>query len=225
MAANGTVLLIEDEQEIADLLRLYFERDGFRLVHSPTGEEGLDRLERGDIRAALLDIGLPGIDGIEVCRRIRGDSDIPIIMLTARDTEIDKIVGLEIGADDYVTKPFSPRELVARVKAVLRRSEERPIAVQTAEIAGFVIDSGRRQVACPGGETIRPTAREFDLLWYLSRHTGLALSRGQILEAVWGYDYFGETRTVDVHIRQLRKKLPDLPIETVWGFGYRLGEN
>ena len=177
------------------------------------------------IRAALLDIGLPGIDGIEVCRRIRGESDIPIIMLTARDSEVDKIVGLEIGADDYVTKPFSPRELVARVKAVLRRSEERPIAVQTTEIAGFVIDSGRRQVDCPGGGTIRPTAREFDLLWYLGRHAGLALSRGQILEAVWGYDYFGETRTVDVHIRQLRKKLPDLPIETVWGVGYRLGEN
>ena len=224
MATNGTVLLIEDEQEIADLLRLYFERDGYRLVHATSGEDGLHRLERGDIRAALLDIGLPGMDGIEVCRRIRSDSDIPIIMLTARDSEVDKIVGLEIGADDYVTKPFSPRELVARVKAVLRRSEERPIAVQTTEIAGFVIDSGRRQVDCPTGESIRPTAREFDLLWYLARHAGLVLSRAQILEAVWGYDYFGETRTVDVHIRQLRKKLADIPIETVWGIGYRIGE-
>jgi DNA-binding response OmpR family regulator len=223
LATNGTVLLIEDEQEIADLLRLYFERDGYRLVHATSGEDGLHRLERGDIRAALLDIGLPGMDGIEVCRRIRGDSDIPIIMLTARDSEVDKIVGLEIGADDYVTKPFSPRELVARVKAVLRRSEERPIAVQTTEIAGFVIDSGRRQVDCPTGGTIRPTAREFDLLWYLARHAGLVLSRAQILEAVWGYDYFGETRTVDVHVRQLRKKLPDIPIETVWGVGYRIG--
>lgn len=224
MAGSGTILLIEDEEEIADLLRLYFEREGFRLVHTATGELGLERIRQGDIRAALLDIGLPGIDGVEVCRRIRGDSDIPIIMLTARDSEIDKIVGLEIGADDYVTKPFSPRELVARVKAVLRRSEERPVVVQTAEIGGFVIDSGRRHVECPDGQLIRPTAREFDLLWYLARHPGLVLSRSQILEAVWGYDYFGETRTVDVHIRQLRKKLPDIPIETVWGVGYTIGD-
>lgn len=224
MTGSGTILLIEDEEEIADLLRLYFEREGFRLVHTTTGERGLERVQQGDIRAALLDIGLPGIDGVEVCKRIRSESDIPIIMLTARDSEIDKVIGLEIGADDYVTKPFSPRELVARVKAVLRRSEERPVAVQTIDVAGFVIDSGRRQVECPDGEMIRPTAREFDLLWYLARHQGLVLSRSQILEAVWGYDYFGETRTVDVHVRQLRKKMPDIPIETVWGIGYRIGD-
>ena len=224
MAANGTILLIEDEEEIADLLQLYFEREGYRLVHTPSGEKGLDRLQQGDVRAALLDIGLPGIDGIEVCRRIRTKSDIPIIMLTARDSEVDKIVGLEIGADDYVTKPFSPRELVARVKAVLRRSEERPVEVQTVELSGFVVDSGRRQVTEPNGNVVRPTAREFDLLWYLVTHRGLVLSRGQILEAVWGYDYFGETRTVDVHIRQLRKKLTAIPIETVWGVGYRVGD-
>jgi DNA-binding response OmpR family regulator len=224
LTASGTILLIEDEEEIADLLRLYFEREGFRLVHAATGERGLERLEQGDIRVALLDIGLPGIDGIEVCRRIRGKSDIPVIMLTARDSEVDKIVGLEIGADDYVTKPFSPRELVARVKAVLRRSEERPVEVQTVEIAGHVIDSGRRQVTTPDGELIRPTAREFDLLWHLASNSGLVLSRAQILEAVWGYDYFGETRTVDVHVRQLRKKIGDIPIETVWGVGYRMGE-
>ncbi len=224
MTASGTILLIEDEEEIADLLRLYFEREGFRLVHAPTGERGLERVRQGDVRAALLDIGLPGVDGIEVCRRLRADSDIPIIMLTARDSEVDKVVGLEIGADDYVTKPFSPRELVARVKAVLRRSEERPVAVQTVAVAGFTIDSGRRQVEVPSGDVIRPTAREFDLLWYLASHNGLVLSRQQILEAVWGYDYFGETRTVDVHIRQLRKKIPDIPIETVWGVGYRMGD-
>lgn len=224
MAGNGTVLLIEDEVEIADLLNLYFEREGFRLAHAGTGEKGLERLERGDVRAALLDIGLPGMDGVEVCRHIRSRSDIPVIMLTARDSEIDKIIGLEIGADDYVTKPFSPRELVARVKAVLRRSEERPVAPQTVEIAGFLVDSGRRQVMAPNDDTIRPTAREFDLLWYLATHRGLVLSRSQILEAVWGYDYFGETRTVDVHIRQLRRKLPDFPIETVWGVGYRVGD-
>ena len=222
MPSLVTVLLIEDEAEIAELLQLYFAREGFDLVHADSGEKGLERLRRGDVRAALLDIGLPGLDGIEVCRRIRNDSDIPVIMLTARDSEVDKIVGLEIGADDYVTKPFSPRELVARVKAVLRRSEERPVTLQSLDISGFLVDSGRRQVTTPAGEIVRPTAREFDLLWYLATHRGLVLSRGQILEAVWGYDYFGETRTVDVHIRQLRRKLADLPIETVWGVGYRI---
>ena len=224
MVASGTILLIEDDKEIADLLRLYFEREGFRLVHASTGERGLERLADGDVRAALLDIGLPGIDGIEVCRRIRVQSDIPVIMLTARDAEVDKIVSLEIGADDYVTKPFSPRELVARVKAVLRRSDERPVEVQSVEVGGFIVDSGRRQVTNPDDQVIRPTAREFDLLWYLATHQGLVLSRNQILEAVWGYDYFGETRTIDVHIRQLRRKLTGIPIGTVWGVGYRIGD-
>jgi DNA-binding response OmpR family regulator len=224
VTGSGTILLIEDEADIADLLRLYFERDGFRLVHAATGEQGMERAQQGDVRVVLLDIGLPGIDGLEVCRRLRSVSDLPILMLTARDSEIDKIVGLEIGADDYVTKPFSPRELVARVKAVLRRSEERPVSVQTVVVAGFAIDSGRRHVKLPTGEVVRPTAREFDLLWYLAGNLGLVLSRRQLLEAVWGYDYVGETRTVDVHVRQLRKKLPEIPIETVWGVGYRMGE-
>lgn len=222
MTASGTILLIEDEEDIADLLRLYFEREGFRFAHAISGEAGLERAAQGDVRVALLDIGLPGIDGIEVCRRLRAKSDIPILMLTARDSEVDKIVGLEIGADDYVTKPFSPRELVARVKAVLRRSQERPVPIQTLLIGRFAIDSGRRQVELPSGEVVRPTAREFDLLWYLAENAGLVLSRRQLLEAVWGYDYVGETRTVDVHIRQLRKKLPEVPIETVWGVGYRI---
>jgi DNA-binding response OmpR family regulator len=218
----GSILLIEDEDEIVDLLRLYFEREGFRLLHAETGEKGLDRLRERDPRAVLLDIGLPGIDGIEVCRQIRSSSEVPVIMLTARDSEVDKIVGLELGADDYVTKPFSPRELVARVKAVLRRSEERPVAPRTISVGAYVIDAGRREVRTPGGEVIRPTAREFDLLWYLGKHKSLVMSRAQLLEAVWGYDYFGETRTVDVHIRQLRKKLDGIPIETIWGVGYRL---
>jgi DNA-binding response OmpR family regulator len=224
VAVSGTILLIEDDEEIAELLRFYFEREGFRFVHAASGETGLERARQGDVRTALLDIGLPGIDGIEVCRRLRAESEIPIIMLTARDSEVDKIVGLEIGADDYVTKPFSPRELVARVKAVLRRSEERPVAIQIVTVGDFSIDSGRRHVLAPGGDLVHPTAREFDLLWYMAAHQGLVLSRQQILEAVWGYDYFGETRTVDVHVRQLRKKLPDIPIETVWGVGYRMGD-
>jgi DNA-binding response OmpR family regulator len=220
---DGIVLLIEDEEEIADLLRLVFEKEGFRLLHAASGEKGIDLLTQRSPRAVLLDLGLPGIDGMEVCRRIRASSDVPIIMLTARDDEIDKVVGLEIGADDYVTKPFSPREVVARVKAVLRRSEQQPEPPAAITIADFEIDSGRRMVRTPGGEDVQPTAREFDLLWHLARNRGIVLSRGQLLEAVWGYDYFGESRTVDVHIRQLRKKLPDIPIETVWGVGYKMG--
>ncbi|MCH7584068.1 MAG: response regulator transcription factor [Acidobacteria bacterium] len=223
MNTRGTVVLIEDEESIADLIRMYFEQEGFRLVHAPNGEQGLDAVRDRDPRVVLLDLGLPGIDGVEVCRRIRAFSDVPVIMLTARDSEIDKIVGLEIGADDYVTKPFSPRELVARVRAVLRRSEEAPRAPSILEVDGWEIDSGRREVRSAAGDVVRPTAREFDLLWYLAENGGLVLSRSQILEAVWGYEYFGETRTVDVHIRQLRKKLEGLPIETVWGVGYRLG--
>ncbi len=219
---KGSVLLIEDEESIAEMLTTVFDREGLRLVHSPTGEDGLRRLERSDPLVVLLDLNLPGMDGVEVCRRIRARSETPVIMLTARDTEIDKIIGLEIGADDYVTKPFSARELVARVKAVLRRSQERPTERRIIEIGGWTIDAGRREVVTPGGAAIRPTAREFDLLWYLADHKGMALSRGQILEAVWGYEYFGETRTVDVHIRQLRKKLEGIPIETVWGVGYRI---
>jgi len=219
---RGTVLLIEDEEAIADLVRMYFEQEGYRFVHAPDGESGLDAVRDRSPRVVLLDLGLPGIDGIEVCKRIRAKSDIPVIMLTARDAEVDKIVGLEIGADDYVTKPFSPRELVARVRAVLRRSEEAPRTAQVIEVDGWEIDTGRREVRPGDGDPIRPTAREFDLLWYLADNRGLVLSRSQILEAVWGYDYFGETRTVDVHVRQLRKKLDGIPIETVWGVGYRI---
>lgn len=219
---DGLVLLIEDEEEIADLLRLVLEKEGFRLLHAATGEKGLDFLTTRSPSAVLLDLGLPGIDGMEVCRRIRASSDVPIIMLTARDDEIDKVVGLEIGADDYVTKPFSPREVVARVKAVLRRSELQPEAPAAITVAEFEIDSGRRTVLTPAGEVVQPTAREFDLLWHLARNRGIVLSRNQLLEAVWGYDYFGESRTVDVHVRQLRKKLPDIPLETVWGVGYKM---
>ena len=220
--SKGSVLLIEDEESIGEMLATVFDREGLKLVHELSGEGGLRRLDRTEPPVVLLDLNLPGMDGVEVCRRIRKKSDIPVIMLTARDTEIDKIIGLEIGADDYVTKPFSARELVARVKAVLRRSQDRPTDRRVIEIAGWEIDSGRREVRSPGGETVRPTAKEFDLLWYLADNKGLVLSRAQILEAVWGYEYFGETRTVDVHIRQLRKKLEDIPIETVWGVGYRV---
>lgn len=219
---RATVLLIEDEEPIAEMLRGFFEREDFRFFHAPTGEDGLDRVTTRPPDVVLLDLNLPGIDGVEVCRRIRSTSSVPVIMLTARDTEIDKVVGLELGADDYVTKPFSPRELVARVKAVLRRARDEPDSKRVIEAHHFEIDQGRREVRTPEGEVVQPTAKEFDLLWYLAEHAGLVLSRSQILEAVWGYEYFGETRTVDVHIRQLRKKLDGIPIETVWGVGYRL---
>jgi DNA-binding response OmpR family regulator len=168
--SGGTILLIEDEIEIADLLRIYFEREGFRVAHAKDGEAGLQRLGAGDARIVLLDIGLPGMDGLEVCRRIRSSSDVPVIMLTARDAEVDKVVGLEIGADDYVTKPFSPRELVARVKAVLRRGEEGVASPRVVHIGGFAIDSGRRSVTTPEGVDVQPTAREL-------AHRGVRVSR------------------------------------------------
>jgi DNA-binding response OmpR family regulator len=219
---RGVVLLVEDEEAIADMTRGFFERDGYRFLHALTGEEGVERVRNRPVSVVLLDLNLPGIDGVEVCRLIRTFSDVPVIMLTARDSEIDKVVGLEIGADDYVTKPFSPRELLARVKAVLRRTEERRPTATVIEAGGFEVDGGRRQVRTPSGQVVTPTAREFDLLWYLAENRGLVLSREQILQAVWGYDWFGESRTVDVHVRQLRKKLEGLPLQTAWGVGYRL---
>lgn len=224
MTANTrSVLLVEDDEAIADMLRTFFERDGYRFLHALTGEEAVERLRLRPVSAILLDLNLPGIDGVETCRRIREFAQTPVIMLTARDSEVDKVLGLEMGADDYVTKPFSPRELLARVKAVLRRSEEPPTKPKIIEVEGFEIDGGRRRITTPDGDTIEPTAKEFDLLWFLAENQGFAMSRNQILEAVWGYEYFGETRTVDVHIRQLRKKIEGIPIETVWGVGYRLG--
>jgi two-component system alkaline phosphatase synthesis response regulator PhoP len=219
-----SVLLVEDDDAIADMLRGFFERDGYRFLHALTGEEAVERVRIRPVSAILLDLNLPGMDGIETCRRIREFSQTPVIMLTARDTEVDKVLGLEMGADDYITKPFSPRELMARVKAVLRRSEEPPTKRRLLEVDGYEVDGGKRTVTTPSGEVVDPTAKEFDLLWFLAENAGLAMSRSQILEAVWGYEYFGETRTVDVHIRQLRKKIGGIPIETVWGVGYRLGE-
>ena len=223
-APPRSVLLVEDDDAIADMLRTFFERDGYRFLHALTGEEAVQRLRIRPVSAILLDLNLPGIDGVETCRRIREFAKTPVIMLTARDSEIDKVLGLEMGADDYVTKPFSPRELLARVKAVLRRSEEPAAKPRIVEVAGYEIDSGKRTVTTPTGEVVEPTAKEFDLLWFLGENSGFAMSRSQILERVWGYEYFGETRTVDVHIRQLRKKIEGIPIETVWGVGYRLGD-
>jgi DNA-binding response OmpR family regulator len=225
MAANpGTVVVIEDDHHISDLVAMYLRRDGFRVLQADEGEAGLEHVEREHARLVVVDIGLPGaIDGFEVCRRLRKVGSVPVIMLTARDDEVDRVLGLELGADDYVTKPFSARELVARVHAILRRSEAVAEAPAVLTLDGLEVDTARREARTAEG-VVALTTREFDLLAYLLSHRGLALSRRQLLDGVWGEGWYGDERTVDVHVRQLRKKLGDaLPLATVWGVGYRLG--
>ena len=217
----GTILLVEDEEAIASLVRAYLERDGFRVVWASRGTEGLLELERHDVRLAILDLQLPDTDGLDLCRAIRSHSRLPVVMLTARDEEIDRITGLELGADDYVTKPFSPRELVARVRAVLRRAEPGTDG-DLLELGDVVLDRQARS-ATVGGTDVELTAREFDLLWHLAEHVGVVQSRERLLDRVWGLAFPGGTRTVDVHIGQLRSKLgrPGL-IRTVRGSGYKV---
>jgi len=227
--AETLVVVVEDDHHISDLVALYLRRDGFRVLQADDGESGLALILRERPRMVVLDIGLPGeADGFDLCRRIRNDAQVAetaILLLSARDDELDRVLGLELGADDYVTKPFSARELVARVHAILRRSspanESEPPSVLSVGPVEIHLD--RREVR-RGGEPVAFTAREFDLLAHLAAHQGLALSRRQLLDAVWGGDWYGDARTVDVHVRQLRKKLgDDLPLATVWGVGYRLG--
>jgi DNA-binding response OmpR family regulator len=220
---RGTVLVVDDEPNIADLIELYLRRDGYRVVKADSGEDGLRAVQDHRPRLVILDVGLPDIDGLEVCRRLRSTSAIPVIFLTARDTEVDRVLGLELGADDYVTKPFSPAELVARVKAVLRRAEGGGVAApELIQVGGVTIDVGRREVRV-AEEPVAFTTKEFELLKFLAERPGLAMSRQQILDGVWGYDWFGDVRTVDVHIAQVRKKLGEaVQIKTVRGIGYRL---
>ncbi len=220
------MVVVEDDPNIADLVDLYLRQAGFRVLQSTDGAAGLDAVSTHDPDLVILDVGLPGdIDGLEVCRRLRSERPVPIIMLTARDGEIDRVLGLELGADDYVTKPFSPRELVARVKAVLRRFAHDGSTTDgpsTYTFGSIGIDTGRREVTLDG-EVVMFAAREFDLLAHFADHPGLVLTRRQLLDAVWGVDWIGDERTVDVHVRQLRKKLGDeLPLDTVWGVGYRM---
>lgn len=223
---TATVVVVEDDAHIADLLGLYLRRAGYRVVQAGDGERGLRATRDHGARLVILDIGLPGdIDGLEVCRRLRATNQVPILFLTARDDEVDRIVGLELGADDYVTKPFSPREVVARVKAILRRTEQQPhVALPPVLIAGGVeVDVARRE-ARVAGNVVPLATREFDLLLFLAEHPGLALSRRQLLDGAWDHGWVGDERTVDVHVAQLRKKLGDaLPLTTVRGVGYRLG--
>ncbi|WP_419851253.1 response regulator transcription factor [Candidatus Poriferisocius sp.] len=222
---DPVVVLVEDDPNIASLVDMYLRQEGYRVYQAADGKTGLDRLKQHRPKAVILDIGLAGdLDGIQICRELRATSDIPIIMLTARDSEVDRVLGLELGADDYVTKPFSPRELVARIRAVLRRTDGAPQAALPAvlEVGDVEVDIARREVRL-GGNPVPITAREFDLLQYLAENLGLALSRRQLLDGVWGYDWVGDERTVDVHVLQLRKKLGDaLNITTVRGVGYRL---
>jgi DNA-binding response OmpR family regulator len=223
------ILIIEDEPNIASFARMYLEAAGFEVDWADRGDTGAD-LALGDPRPDLiiLDLMLPGIDGLEITRRLRGEGALPIIMLTARDDAVDRVVGLELGADDYITKPFNPRELVARVRAVLRRTEasdaagpETPQAV-TIEADDLRIEVGAREVFV-ADEQVALTPKEFDLLVTLVENRGLVLTREQLLERVWGYTFLGDSRTIDVHIRQLRRKLGDAcPIQTVWGTGYKV---
>ena len=219
------MVLVEDDPNIASLVDMYLRQDGYRVFQASDGSTGLDLIKQHRPKIVILDIGLPGdVDGIQLCRELRASSDVPVIMLTARDGEIDRIVGLELGADDYVTKPFSPRELVARVRAVLRRSgsASRATSPPILEVGEVEVDTARREVRLRG-DPVSLTAREFDLLQYLAENLGLALSRRQLLDGVWGYDWVGDERTVDVHVLQLRKKLGEtLRVTTVRGVGYRL---
>jgi DNA-binding response OmpR family regulator len=215
-----TVLLVEDEETIARLLRTYLAGQGFRVVWVATGEEALAELDRHPIRIVVLDIGLPGIDGFDVCRMIRQRSTVPLVMLTARDEEADRVVGLELGADDYVAKPFSPRELAARIRAVLRRAEDR-VERNVVALGDVIVNRERREVNV-GERPVSLRVKEFDLLAYLLEHPGIVFTREQLLERVWGMEYSAGTRTVDMHVVMLRRRLerPDL-IETVRGVGYR----
>jgi DNA-binding response OmpR family regulator len=221
----GVVVLVEDDAHIADLVALYLREASYRVYQADTGERGLELVQQRSPDLVILDVGLPGpLDGIDVCRKLRDSGTLPVIMLTARDSEVDRVLGLEMGADDYVTKPFSPRELVARVRALLRRADARSVAVRPPVVAvgGVEIDTGRRE-ARVDGTPIPLAAQEFDLLQYLAENRGLALSRRQLLDGAWGHDWIGDDRTVDAHVRQLRKKLgAALPLATVWGVGYRL---
>ncbi|MGD0713894.1 MAG: response regulator transcription factor [Gaiellaceae bacterium] len=216
----GSVLLVEDEENLASLVTAYLEQEGYRVVSVGSGAEALRALEREPVRLVVLDLTLPDMDGLDVCRQIRTRSSVPIVMVTARDEVTDRLAGLESGADDYIGKPFSPRELVARMNAVLRRAD--PDAEEELLVLGDVVLRRSAREVGVAGEPVELRPKEFDLLAYLMQNRGAVLSRDLLLERVWGFDYVGGTRTVDVHVAQLRRKLgrPEL-IRTIRGAGYK----
>jgi DNA-binding response OmpR family regulator len=216
------VVVVEDDVAIAGLLDMYLRKEGFRPLIAGTGARALELASQHDPVLAVLDVGLPDVDGFEVCRQLRQRSDVPVLFLTARDDEVDRIAGFEVGADDYVVKPFSPKEVVARVHAILRRARpERPSTAIKLDHA-IVVDIERREVTVER-EPVALATQEFELLAFLARNRGLALTRQQLLDGAWGVDFAGDERTVDVHVRQLRRKLgAGLGLSTVWGVGYRL---
>ncbi|WP_296215371.1 response regulator [Corynebacterium sp. YSMAA1_1_F7] len=225
-----SVLIVEDEQSLAEPLAFLLKKEGFEVFMAPDGPTALDTLAAEDIDIVLLDLMLPGMSGTEVCRQLRQTSSVPVIMVTARDSEIDKVVGLELGADDYVTKPYFARELIARIRAVLRRGGE--VEVETPAEDGMVLQEDRvmmdveRHIVTVDGQKVPMPLKEFDLLEYLMRNSGRVLTRGQLIDRVWGADYVGDTKTLDVHIKRLRSKIernPSRPeiLVTVRGLGYK----
>ncbi len=219
------ILIIEDEQSYRDALSYMLQREGFEVAEAPDGTLGLAEYDRGGADLVLLDLMMPGISGIEVCRQLRVRGSVPVIMVTARDSEVDKIVGLEMGADDYVTKPFSHRELVARIHAVLRRGQDAGLLPEVIEVGDVRMDVERHEVAV-GGRSVRLALKEFELLELLLRNAGRVMTRGQLIDRVWGSGYVGDTKTLDVHVKRLRAKIetdPAHPVKlvTVRGLGYK----
>ncbi|MHB1009312.1 MAG: response regulator [Propionibacteriaceae bacterium] len=220
------VLLVEDEESYREATSYMLRREGYEVFAAADGRTGLDEFARSGADIVLLDLMLPGLSGVEVCRQLRQTSSVPVIMVTARDSEIDKVVGLEIGADDYVTKPFSHRELVARIRAVLRRGQDAEPAPDVVEAGDVRMNVERHEVTL-GGEPVRLALKEFELLEMFLRNPGRVLTRGQLIDRVWGSDYFGDTKTLDVHVKRLRAKLEADPASpklfvTVRGLGYKL---
>ena len=219
------ILIADDDKQIRQLLALYFEKEGFAVVEAADGTEALRFYEEQKPQLLLLDVMMPGQDGLEVCRRVRRVSEVPVILLTAKGEDEDRINGLDLGADDYITKPFNPREVVARVKAVLRRSQHNWREEESLQYDELDVNLAERSVRVAGVE-VELTAKEMELLWYLAKHPGRVFSREQLLEAIWGYEYFGDTRTVDTHIKRIRQKLGVQDdtlwdVKTVWGVGYK----
>jgi two-component system alkaline phosphatase synthesis response regulator PhoP len=221
--AMPKILVVDDELNILELVKLYLERDGYKVEAVSTGNDALAKMNTFNPDLIVLDVMLPDMDGFEVCRQVRKKSNVPIIMLTARKEDVDKIVGLELGADDYLTKPFNPRELVARVKAIIRRYQAGPATSEVLEIGKMRIDIARQEVSVDK-QPVKLRTKEFALLTTLAQNLGIVLSREKLLELVWGFDYYGETRTVDVHINHLRDKIAasGVNIETMRGTGYKM---